>query len=83
MAGRIFVETVRHGRRGLEALDEPPQGKGYMVIPVDNELIDKVNTLDHNGFWERELSELLSTTIETFFKTRAISISTPGIKVAR
>lgn len=78
MAGRIFVETRRGGKSGLTALPEPPQGKGYMIVPIDNELLDKVNTLDHNGHWERELSELLATTIETFFRTRAISISTPG-----
>jgi hypothetical protein len=53
MSGRIFVETRRNGKSGLHQIDDPPHGKGYMLIPVDNELIDKVNTLDHNGHWER------------------------------
>jgi hypothetical protein len=77
----LYVKVQRGGKSGLQRLPEPPHGKGYMVVPVPNELIDKVNKLDHNGHWERELSELLEATIQRFFQTRAISISTPSTLV--
>lgn len=78
MAGRIFAEVVRNGKRGLHQLPDPPHGKGYMIVPVDNALLDRVNELDGHGHWERELSELLEEAVSNFFRTRPISIRTPG-----
>lgn len=78
MSGKVFVEVVRGGKRGLQPLDDPPAGKGYIVVPIENQLIDKINTLDHNGHWERELSEKLGAFIEHFFRTRPIAIATPA-----
>jgi hypothetical protein len=77
----LYAKIKRGGKTGLQRLPEPPHGKGYMVVPIPNELCDKVNKLDHNGHWERELSELVEATIERFFQTRAISIATPSTLV--
>lgn len=60
------------GPKGLTPIPDPPKGYGYLPVQVRNELLVKIQQLDGNGLFERELSALLTETIEKFFATRPI-----------
>jgi len=78
---RLYYTLKRGGKTGLQAFPDPPSGKSYLVVPLDTNLVNKIGALDAQGYWERELSEMLEREIAHFFQTRPISISTPAPKL--
>lgn len=58
---------------------KPPKGHGYMVIPMPNEILDKVSRLEAGGHYERELRVYLTDAVKQFFVTRGITIETQVI----
>lgn len=55
-------------------LPRPPQGKGYIVVPVAAELADRIHELDPNGHWEAEMAQRLEDAITHFYKTRPVEL---------
>lgn len=63
---KLFVST----EKGLKAIPDPPHGFGYLPVAIPNELLHKIQRMEANGSFERELSGLLSREIVNFFERR-------------
>lgn len=83
MSTGIYIVRKHNGKNIAREIDPPPPGKGWLVVPIDCELHDKIARLDPDGYWETELSEALGRAADEFFRTRPVHISAPKAKVER
>lgn len=63
---KLFVSTSS----GLKAIPDPPAGFGYLPVAIPNELLHKIQRMEGNGGFERELSGILTRDIVDFFERR-------------
>lgn len=66
------MKLFAQGPKGLVAIPDPPHGYGYLPIALPNELLAKIQHLDANGHWERELAKILESETRRFFETRPV-----------
>ena len=60
-------------------IEKPPEGKGFFIVYVDQQLLERVRKLYPNGYWETELSAAVERCIKDFYLTRPVdALATPA-----